>query len=66
MIGLRKTIVWASRLRFPFRYSLLKFAGLAIAGIILLVALQAGNNRIFDRHFPETRVVNVPSGLDPR
>jgi hypothetical protein len=59
-------ILWASRLRFPLRHSLLKFAGLAVAGIILLVALQAGNNRLFDRHFPKTRVVNIPSGLDPR
>jgi len=59
-------ILWGSRLRFPLRYSLVKFAGLAIAGIMLLVALQAGNNHLFDRHFPKTRVVNAPSGLDPR
>jgi hypothetical protein len=59
-------VLWASRLRFPLRYSLLKFAGLAIAGVILLVALQVGNNLLFDRHFPHTKVVNTPSGLDPR
>lgn len=59
-------ILWGSRLRVPLRYSLLKFAGLAIAGVILLVALQVGNNRLFDRHFPKTRVLNTPSALDPR
>jgi hypothetical protein len=59
-------ILWGSRLRFPLRYSLLKFAGLAIVGAILLVVLQVGNNRLLDRHFPETKVLNTPSGLDPR
>jgi hypothetical protein len=59
-------ILWGSRLHHPLRYSLLKFAGLFIAGVILLVALQVGNNRLFDRHFPDTKVVNAPSGLDPR
>jgi hypothetical protein len=59
-------IVWGSRLRFPLRYSLLRLFGLAIAGVILLIALQVGNNSLFDRFFPATRVVNAPSGLDPR
>ena len=58
--------LWGSRLHFPLRYSLLKFAGLAIAGVILLVVLQAGNNRLFDGHFPATRLTNAPQGLDPR
>lgn len=58
-------ILWGTRLRFPLRYSLLKFAGLAIVGVTLLIALQVGNNRLFDRHFPATKVVNTPSGLDP-
>ena len=59
-------ILWGSRLRFPLRSSLLRFAGLALTGGILLVALQVGNNRLFDRHFSATTVVNTPSGLDPR
>jgi uncharacterized SAM-binding protein YcdF (DUF218 family) len=59
-------ILWGSRLRFPLRYSLLRFAGLALAGFILLVVVQVGNNRLFDRHLPDARVVNTPSGLDPR
>jgi hypothetical protein len=59
-------IAWGSRLGFPLRYSLLKLAGLTIAGVILLVVLQAGNNRLFDHHFPATRVADTPSGLDPR
>ena len=59
-------ILWGTRLRFPLRHSLLRFAGLAIGGVMLLVALQVGNNRLFDRHFPKTRVLNTPSGLDPR
>jgi hypothetical protein len=59
-------IVWGSRLRFPLRYSRLKLVGLAIAGVILLIVLQVGNNSLFDRFFPATRVVNTPSGLDPR
>jgi len=59
-------MLWGSRLHFPLRDSLLKFAGLAVAGVILLVALQVGNNLLFDRYFPHTRVVGAPSGLDPR
>jgi hypothetical protein len=58
--------LWGSRLRFPLRHSLLKFVGLVLAGGVLLVALQVGNNALFDRHFPRTKVVNTPSGLDPR
>ncbi|HMD87409.1 MAG TPA: hypothetical protein VKO18_22195 [Terriglobia bacterium] len=59
-------ILWGSRWLFPLRYSLLRFAGLAIAGVILLVALQVGNNRLFDRYLSDAIVVNTPSGLDPR
>jgi hypothetical protein len=65
-LSLAGIIVWGSRLRFPLRYSLLRLAGLAMAGVILLIALQVGNNSLFDRFFPTTRVVNAPSGLDPR
>jgi hypothetical protein len=53
-------------LLFPLRYTLLRLVGLAIAGVILLMVLQVGNNSLFDRFFPTTRVVNAPSGLDPR
>jgi hypothetical protein len=65
-LSLAGIFVWGSRLRFPLRYSLLRLVGLAIAGVILLVALQVGNNSLFDRFFPKTIVVNAPSGLDPR
>ena len=33
---------------------------LAAIGIILLIALQAGNNAVFDRLFPVVKVVNLP------
>ena len=59
-------ILWGSRLHFPLRYSLLRFVALAIVGFVLLVALQVGNNRLFDRHIPDAKVVNTPLGLDPR
>jgi hypothetical protein len=59
-------ILWGSPLPFPLHYSLLRLVGLTIAGVILLNALQDGNNRLFDRHFPDTKVVNTPSGLDTR
>ncbi len=65
-LSLAGILVWGFRLRFPLRYSLLKLAGLAIGGAILLIVLQVGNNALFDRFFPTTRVVNAPSGLDPR
>ena len=58
-------IVWGIRLR-PRLSSLLRLVALVIAGIILLVLLQAGNNAVFDRVFPVVKVVNVPPGLDPR
>ena len=59
-------IVWGLRLRSAPRHSLLRFVALAIGGIVLLLALQVGNNALFDRFFPSTRLVNVPSGLDCR
>jgi hypothetical protein len=58
-------LVWGIRLH-PRLSSLLRLAILAIAGIVLLVVLQAGNNAVFDRMFPVVKVVNVPQGLDPR
>jgi hypothetical protein len=58
-------IVWGIRLR-PTLSPLLRLVTLAIVGIILLVALQVGNNAVFDRMFPSVRVINVPAGLDAR
>jgi hypothetical protein len=58
-------IVWAIRL-YPPMSSLLRLVTLAIAGIILMVVLQLGNNAVFDRLFPVVKTVNVPTELDPR
>jgi hypothetical protein len=58
-------IVWGIRLHPPLS-SLLRVVTLAIAGTILLVALQLGNNAVFDHVFPVVKKVNVPAGLDPR
>jgi hypothetical protein len=57
-------VVWGIRLHPPLP-SLLRLVTLGIAGTILLVALQLGNNAVFDRMFPVVKVVNVPAGLDP-
>ncbi|MGO8732148.1 MAG: hypothetical protein ACLQVM_05075 [Terriglobia bacterium] len=65
-LSLAGIIIWSTRLRSPLRYSLLRLAGVAIAGVILLFVLQVGNNSLFDRFFPRTRVENAPLGLDPR
>jgi hypothetical protein len=65
-LSLAGILVWSFRLRSPLRYQLLRLVGLAIGGAILLIVLQVGNNGLFDRFFPATRVVNAPSGLDPR
>lgn len=59
-------ILWARRWRSPVRYAFLRILCAIVGGAILLVALQVTNNRIFDRFFPSTQVVNPPSGLDPR
>jgi hypothetical protein len=58
-------IVWGIRLHPPLS-SLLRLVTVAIAGIVLLIVLQAGNNTVFDRVFPVVKMVNVPAGLDPR
>jgi len=58
-------LVWGIRLH-PRPSSLLRIVILGIAGIVLLVVLQVGNNAVFDRMFPVVKVVNVPAGLDPR
>jgi hypothetical protein len=58
-------IIWGVRLRPPPR-SALRIVTLAVAGAILLVALQVGNNAVFDRAFPAVKIINVPRGLDPR
>jgi hypothetical protein len=58
-------VIWRIRRR-PRLSSLLRLVILAMVGIILLVALQAGNNAVFGRVFPVVTVVNVPAGFDPR
>lgn len=58
-------IVWGVRLHPPPR-SALRIVALAVAGTILLVALQVGNNAVFDHAFPAVKIINVPGGLDPR
>ncbi len=65
-LSLAGIIVWAVRLRSPARHKLLRLAAAAMGGTILLVALQAANNTLFDRFFPATQVVGAPSGLDAR
>jgi hypothetical protein len=59
------SVVWLVGLH-PSFWSFLRFPALAVAGVVLLIGLQEGNNAVFDRVFPEVKVVNVPSGLDPR
>ncbi|MFZ0819446.1 MAG: hypothetical protein WAM91_05210 [Candidatus Acidiferrales bacterium] len=57
--------VWFFRLR-PLLWSWLRLATMMIVGIVLLIALQVGNNAVFDHHFPLVKIINVPAGLDPR
>jgi hypothetical protein len=58
-------IVWGIRLHARLS-SFLRLVIVGIAGVILLVVLQAGNNAVFDRMFPVVKVLNVPQGLDVR
>lgn len=58
-------LVWGIRMRPPLRHWLLKMPGLAVAGIILLVAVQVVNNLVFSRFFLDT-TVEVPQGFDLR
>jgi nitrate reductase gamma subunit len=46
--------------------SALSVAGVALVSLVLMVIVQVGNNLIFDRWFPRTHTVNVPSGIDTR
>jgi hypothetical protein len=57
-------IIWGVRLHPPPR-SALRIIVLAVAGTILLVALQVGNNAVFDSVFPAVKIIHVPRGLDP-
>jgi len=57
--------VWVFRLRPPLG-SWLRIGTMMIGGIVLLIALQVGNNALFDRRFPAVKLINVPAGLDPR
>jgi hypothetical protein len=58
-------VIWGIHLH-PPRQSVLRITILAVAGIILLLVLQAGNNAVFDHLFPATKIVGVPLGLDVR
>jgi len=58
-------VVWFVR-RSPSLRSWLRLPAVAVIGLALLVGLQAGNNTLFDRFFPDVTIVNVPPGLDPR
>jgi len=57
--------VWFFRLHPPLR-SWLRLATMAIVGIVLMIALQAGNNAVFDHRFPVVDIANIPAELDPR
>jgi hypothetical protein len=46
--------------------SIPKIAGLAFAGLVLVILIQVTNNALFDRVFPRTTTVNVPTELDAR
>lgn len=41
----------------------IRAGGLAVIGIVVLVALQVFNNAVFDRFFPDVRIANIPAGL---
>ncbi len=59
--------VWLVHRRRSWRWSsLIKAAGLMLAGVVLLVFLQVGNNALFDRYFPTTVTVNAPEGFEYR
>lgn len=44
--------------------SVLRIFSYSLLGVILLITVQVANNALFDRHFPRTRTVNVPVGLE--
>lgn len=55
---------WAVRNRRSIRWSTLAaLAGLAVAGIALLMAVQVANNMLFDRFLPNAQVLNIPPAL---
>jgi hypothetical protein len=43
--------------------SFAKWFSLGLVGITALILIQAGNNAVFDRHFPKTQTLNIPPGL---
>lgn len=57
-------ILWFFQTR-PSVRSVLRLAGLAVAGLFLLIVLQVSNNALFDRVFPSVKVTNVPPGIAP-
>ena len=55
------TVAWLIRRRGSLRVSsLLNLVALMVLGITLLATLQSFNNKLFDRFFPDTRVVHEP------
>ena len=51
----------------PMRWrSLAQVLGVALLGFAMLVLVQVGNNELFNRHFPATRVLNIPADLEPK
>lgn len=56
------SLVWFRDISLRWR-SLLKSAGLALLGLAIIIIVQAGNNAIFDKHFPKTRTLNMPAEI---
>ena len=46
--------------------SAIRVVGLAVAGMVFLIALQVTNNALFDNCFPEATTMHAPEGLGPR
>lgn len=58
-------LVWFFHVR-PSLRTLLGLTALGVAGLVLLIALQVGNNLVFDRLFPSVRLTNVPAFVQPQ
>lgn len=43
--------------------SFAKWFSLGLVGLTALILVQAGNNAVFDRHFPRTQTLNIPPGV---
>ncbi|MBK8541819.1 MAG: hypothetical protein IPL60_17735 [Ardenticatenia bacterium] len=57
--------VWLFRRRAALRVSTVaRLAGLLVVGIVFIIVFQVTNNRLFDRFFPKTRILDVPSMVE--